>query len=146
MAFEYEALVGHLNIVGGRAISAPPPGAVVEVAPAKAARGREADTFFTRVLPAGKYIAPASFYENMAQLAADKYFESAGSVTAALREVLTYLNQNLAEHNRQTPDRPFLAEMACAVLRGEDLIIARCGGAVAALWHEAIDRAASRWQ
>jgi hypothetical protein len=136
MAFEYEALVGHLNIVGGRAISAAPPGAVVEVAPAKAARGREADTFFTLVLPAGQHVAPASFYENMAQLAADKYFESAGSVTAALREVLTYLNQNLAEHNRQTPDRPFLAEMACAVLRGEDLIIARCGGAVAALWQE----------
>jgi hypothetical protein len=136
MAFEYEALVGHLNIVGGRAISAAPPGAVVEVAPAKAARGRETDTFFTLVLPAGQHVAPASFYENMAQLAADKYFESAGSVTAALREVLTYLNQNLAEHNRQTPDRPFLAEMACAVLRGEDLIIARCGGAVAALWQE----------
>ena len=136
MAFEYEALVGHLNIVGGRAISAAPPGAVVEVAPAKAARGREADTFFTLVLPAGQHVAPASFYENMSQLAADKYFESAGSVTAALREVLTYLNQNLAEHNRQTPDRPFLAEMACAVLRGEDLIIARCGGAVAALWQE----------
>lgn len=134
MAFEYEPLVGHLNIVGGRAVSAAPPGVMVEVAPAKAARGREADTYFTLVLPAGMHVAPASFYENMAQLSADKYFESAGSVTAALREVLTYLNQNLAEHNRQQPDRPFLADMACAVLRGEDLIIARCGNSVAALW------------
>jgi hypothetical protein len=136
MAFEYEALVGHLNIVGGRAVSAAPPGATVEVAPAKAARGREADTFFGLALPAGQHVAPASFYENMAQLAADKYFESAGSVTAALREVLTYLNQNLAEHNRQSPDRPFLADMSCAVLRGDDLIIARCGAAVAALWQD----------
>lgn len=134
MAFEYEALVGHLNIVGGRAVSATPPGAVVEVAPAKAARGRETDTYFTLVLPSGPHIAPASFYENMAQLSADKYFESAGSVTAALREVLTYLNQNLTEHNRQSQDKPFLADMVCAVLRGEDLIIARCGSAVAALW------------
>ncbi|MBK8136195.1 MAG: hypothetical protein IPK52_10175 [Chloroflexi bacterium] len=136
MAFEYEALVGHLNIVGGRAISAAPPGAMVEVAPAKAARGREADTYFTLVLPSGAFVAPASFYENMAQLSADKYFESAGSVTAALREVLTYLNQNLAEHNRQQPDRPFLADMGCAVLRGEDLIIARCGSAAAGLWQD----------
>lgn len=134
MAFEYEALVGHLNIVGGRAVSAAPPGSVVEVAPSRAARGRETDTYFTLVLPSGVNVAPASFYENMAQLSADKYFESAGSVTAALREVLTYLNQNLTEHNRQQPDRPFLADMACAVLRGEDLIVARVGGSVAVLW------------
>ncbi|MBC7870407.1 MAG: hypothetical protein H7Y09_06170, partial [Chitinophagaceae bacterium] len=51
MAFEYEALVCHLYVVGGRSISAAPPGALVEVAPRKAARGREADTFFTLVLP-----------------------------------------------------------------------------------------------
>jgi len=130
MAFEYEALVGHLNIVGGRAVSASPPGQIIEVAPAKAARGREVDTFFALVLPAGQHVAPASFYENMAQLAAEKYFESAGSVTAALREVLTFLNQNLNDHNRQQPGQPFVADMACAVLRGEDLIVARVGGAV----------------
>lgn len=138
MAFEYEALVGHLNIVGGRAVSANPPGQIIEVAPAKAARGREVDTFFALVLPAGSHVAPASFYENMAQLAAEKYFESAGSVTAALREVLTFLNQNLNDHNRQQPGQPFVADMTCAVLRGEDLIIARVGGAVAGLWVEGV--------
>jgi len=44
MPFELEALVGHLYVVNGRTISAPPPGALVEVSPRKAARGREADT------------------------------------------------------------------------------------------------------
>lgn len=135
MAFEYEALIGHLNVIGGRAVSAQPPGALVEVAPQRATRGREADTFFTLVLPAGLNIAPAAFYEQMAQVSAEKYFETAGSVTAALREVLTYLNQNLIDHNRTAQGRAVLADMVCAVLRGEDLIIARVGRSVAALAH-----------
>lgn len=135
MAFEYEALIGHLNVIGGRALMAQPPGALVEVAPQRATRGREADTFFTLVLPAGSHIAPASFYEQMAQLAAEKYFETAGSVTAALREVLVFMNQNLIDHNRTAQGRPFLAHMLCAVLRGDDLILGRVGAGVAALAH-----------
>jgi hypothetical protein len=35
MPFDYESLVGHLYIVGGRALSVTPPGALVEVAPKK---------------------------------------------------------------------------------------------------------------
>jgi hypothetical protein len=71
----------------------------------------------------------------MAQLATEKYFETAGSVTAALREVLIFLNQNLIDHNRTNPARPFLADLVCAVLRGDDLILARVGKGVAALAH-----------
>jgi len=138
MAFEYEALIGHLNVIGGRALTARPPGALVEVAPQRATRGREADTFFTLVLPAGSHIAPASFYEQMAQLAAEKYFDTAGSVTAALREVLISLNQNLLDHNRAAAaqGRAFLGDILCAVLRGDDLILARVGNGVAALAHD----------
>lgn len=135
MAFEYEALIGHLNVIGGRALTAQPPGALVEVAPQRATRGREADTFFTLVMPAGVNIAPASFYEQMAQLSAEKYFETAGSVTAALREVLIFLNQNLLDHNRTAQGRAFLADIVCAVLRGDDLILARVGRGVAAFAH-----------
>jgi hypothetical protein len=138
MAFEYEALVGHLNIIGGRVVSAPPPGSLVEVAPQKAARGRETDTFFTLVLPTGANIGPASFYEQMAQHAAERYFDTSGSVSAALREVLVYLNENLVDHNRTAQGSTFLADMVCAVLRGEDLIIGRVGSAVASVWHEGI--------
>lgn len=130
MPFEFEALVGHLNIVGGRSISAPPPGALVEVAPKKAARGREADTFFTIVLPSGDVVPPATFYEKMAQLAAERYFNSTGSVTSGLREVFHSLNQDLVEHN-QSARRPYEANIICAVLRGRDLILGRIGGCVA---------------
>lgn len=136
MAFEYEALVGHLYVVGGRAVSVSPPGALVEVAPRKAARGRETDTFFALVLPCGDAIAPTAFYERMAQLAAERYFDSTGSVTAGIRQMYTLLNQNLLEHNQDPKNRTYEANMICAVLRGSDLIIGRVGAAVAALRHE----------
>src|SRR5262245_23363605 len=99
MPVEFEALVGHLYVVGGRSISAAPPGALVEVAPKRAARGRELDTFFTLVFPSGETVAPAKFYEQMAVLGADRYFGSSGSVTAGLRAVFNSLNDNLTEHN-----------------------------------------------
>lgn len=135
MAFEYEALVGHLYIVGGRTISSPPPGAFVEVAPKKAARGRETDTFFTLVLPSGDTVAPSVFYENMAALAAEKYFDSSGSVTAGLKEMVQHINDNLFAHNQRDPRR-YEASMLAGVLRGTDLIIARVGAGVALYRHK----------
>ena len=134
MAFDFEALVGHLYVVGGRSISTVPPGALVEVAPRKAARGREADTFFTLVLPSGDEVAVAAFYEQMAQLAAERYFNSAGSVTAGLREVFTTLNQDLVEHNT-SGKRHYEANMLCAVLRGDDLYIGKVGSGMALYRH-----------
>ncbi|NWF67621.1 MAG: hypothetical protein HXY40_00905 [Chloroflexi bacterium] len=135
MSFDYESLVGQLYIVSGRALSVPPPGALVEVAPKKAARGREADTFFTLVLPSGDVVAPTRFYEGMAQLAADRYFASGGSVTAGLRSVFDTLNQNLVEHNQQSK-RHYEASMLCAVLKGSDLYVAKVGSGVVLLLHE----------
>jgi outer membrane protein assembly factor BamB len=135
MAFEHESLVGHLYIVGGRAISTPPPGALCEIAPQKSARSREMETVFTLVLPTGDAIAPTAFYENMARFAAERYFSTTGSVTAGLRESFNAINQNLIEYNR-TAKRPYEANMVCGVLRGSDFIVGRVGSAVIAIRHE----------
>lgn len=132
MSFEFEVLVGHLYIVGGRTISMPPPGALVEVAPQKAARGRELETFIGMVLPSRDVTAPTAFYDQMAHRAAEEYFKNTGSVTSALREVFSVLNQNLVEHNR-TSKRPYEASLLCGVLRGSDLIVARVGSGVAVM-------------
>jgi hypothetical protein len=134
MAFDFEALVGHLYVVGGRSISTAPPGTLVEVAPRKAARGREADTFFTLVLPSGDDVAAPAFYEQMASLAAERYFNTTGSVTTGLREVFTTLNQDLVEHN-DSGKRHYEANLFCAVLRGEDLYLGRVGSGMALYRH-----------
>jgi hypothetical protein len=134
MAFELEALVGHLYIAGGRTIKTAPPGTICEVAPKRAARGREIDTFFTLVLPSGN-IAPNTFYEQMALMAAERYFSNTGSVTSALRDVYNTLNNNLYEHN-QSGRKPYEANMICAVLRAKELFIARAGAATMVLHND----------
>ncbi len=132
MAYELEALVGHLYLVNGRTISTPPPGALVEVAPRKAARVREGETFFCLVLPIGGKPAPPVFYEEMAALAAERYFEGTSSVTAALRDVISYLNENLYAHNTTSASR-YEASMMCAALRGTELYIAKAGAGAAVI-------------
>ncbi len=137
MPFEYETLVGYLYVVGGRSISAPPPGSLVEIAPKKSARGRELDTFFTLVIPSGDTVAPAAFYEEMARTGAEQYFNSTGSVTAGIKTVFTHLNTNLFEHNNSDP-RHYEASMICVVLRGSDLYVGKVGSGVG-LFHRSGD-------
>ncbi len=136
MAFELEALVGHVYVVGGKVIKTNPPGALCEVAPRKCARGREADTFFVLVLPSGNP-APVSFYEQMAMLAAERYFAISGSVSAALKEMLTAVNNSLYEHN-VSGRKPYETNIICAVLRGSELTIARVGACAAVLRHSGL--------
>jgi serine/threonine protein phosphatase PrpC len=136
MAFDFEALIGYLYVVGGRGISTAPPGTLCEAAPLKAARGREAETFFVLVTPSGDSVHPSKFYERLATLASERYFASTGSVTAGLRDLFAQVNSSLYEHNQSNPNQPHEANMICAVLRGADLIVARCGASVAVLRHE----------
>jgi hypothetical protein len=129
VVYQFESLVGHLFIVNGRTLSAPPPGALVEVAPKKASRGREADTIFVLALPSGDP-APGSFYEEMAQMAVERFFNSSGSVTAGLRAVYDTINRSLLERNRHNQDNREL-NLMCAVLHDKNLILSRCGLGVA---------------
>src|SRR5258708_21809496 len=123
---ELEALVGHIYVVGGRAVSATPPGALVELPARKAQRGREQDTFFTLVTPAGANLGQATFYEQLARLAADLYFRTSGGVTSGLREAIGVVNNNLIEHNVVAGQR-YEANMICLVLRGHEVYVARAG-------------------
>ena len=135
MAFELEALVGHLYIVGGRVINVNPPGALVEVAPPSAAQGREGDTFFLLIVPSGS-IAPTTFYEQLARLAAERYFSMSGSVTIALRTMFQLINRNLYEHNLEHGEdapKQFETSMIAAVLHEDDMYVARVGPVVSVL-------------
>lgn len=134
MAFDFEALVGHLYMVGGRSLSTQPPGMLVEVAPKKAARGRELDTIFVLVTPSGDITAPAAFYDQMANLAAERYFNSSGSVTSGLRSVFNSLNQDLVDHNNGGK-RHYEANLVCAVLNDNEVFLSRAGSGVALYRH-----------
>src|SRR5579859_3059190 len=132
---ELEALVGYVYVVGGRAVSATPPGALVELPPRKPQRGREQDTFFALVTPAGANVGQATFYEELARLAADLYFRTSGGVTGGLREAIGVVNNNLIEHNVVAGQR-YEANMICLVLRGREVYVARAGACLCLLRQE----------
>ena len=115
-------------MVGGRAVRTSPPGALAEAAPKRAARPREGDRFFILVTPAGDTHAPASFFEELARLAADVYFGSSGGVTGGLREALTAINEQLdGDEGGRTVHALALA------LRGSEVYAARSGAAFGVL-------------
>ena len=73
------------------------------------------------VLSSGDAPAPSDFYEQMTAFAADRTFNSTGSVSAGLRDVFTQINDNLYEHN-QTHPKHYEAAAIAAVLRGSDRV------------------------
>ncbi len=125
---ELEALVGHLFVVSGRAISAASPGAIAMPPPRRPARGRDGDTFFGLIgLGAGQRES-AALYEEAIRGVAAAYFSTAGSVTSALREAITALNESLRQKNAGRPV-PLAVGLACAVLREQELYLAAVGPA-----------------
>jgi hypothetical protein len=124
MVTELQAWVGHVLIVGGRAVRMTPPGALAETAPKRAPRIREGDTFFILVTPAGDLRAAPTLLTELAQVGADTYFGSSGGITSGLREALTTIHQ-------QAAGQPVHA--LALVQRGSDLYAARSGQAFAAL-------------
>ena len=131
MTLELEALVTHIYIVGGRMVSAVPPGALATPAPKKVPRVREEESLFTLFVPAGELKAPADVYQSLAEKTADLYFKTTSSITAGLREVLLQINQDVLERQQST-GQPFQVSVICAVLRDQELYVARCGSMVAA--------------
>ena len=132
---DYEALVGYVHVVSGRALVSPPPGALAEAAPATTTRGRENDTFLALALPGKGNLAPLDFYDQLIQLASELYFHTVGSgVTAGLRELFHTLNRDLYEHNLASGLR-YEVHLISAVLRHNELILGRIGQAVAVYQH-----------
>ena len=121
-----EALVGHLFIVDGRLINSPSPGAITMVAPRKAARGRDDDTFLGLLTLSDDQRQPASFYENIIKQIADSYYQTGGSVTSALRQAISEVNASILKQNNKL-ETPIRIGLACVIFRETDLYIALVG-------------------
>ena len=126
MTIKYEALLGHLFVVGGRSISAPPPGSQVQVPPRRAHRSREQDTLFVLITPAGQNNARSNFYEELAALASDTYFKSRLGVTGALREAAAALNNFVQKTNEQQAS-DWRAGAIILVKRADEVYLMRAG-------------------
>ena len=76
------------------------------------------------ITPAGAEQAQAAFYQELARRAAELYFGSAGSVTSALRDMITALNAQLLTGAYGSP---YQASLIGLVLRGSDCYLIRSG-------------------
>lgn len=137
MPTDLDADVALIHVAGGEPRHTPPPGTLAESPPRRAARGRAEDLIFLSFgLTAARAPAPA-LLEQLARLAADSFYGTPGSVTAALRQAVAEANDHLLHTNRdlEAPVR-LQGRLAAGVLRAQDLYICQCGGGQALLIRE----------
>ncbi len=121
-----QPVVGTLRVVDGRSVGEAIPCAAVLDPPSQAARGREDDRLFILLDLTGP-VAP-HLYRELREVIAQTYWPSSGSITAALRRAITAANRRLYQTNlRNSPTDRNHGGLACAILRDQDLFIARSG-------------------
>jgi hypothetical protein len=123
-----------LNISGGRPLPDDPPGFAAFAAPRRAARGRERDHLCLCLSLRARAPVPSERYAQLLDLAASTFFGSAGSVTAALRQAIAAVNQNLLEANLKAGP-PMQGGLIGAALRGEDFYAVQGGPGFALVAH-----------
>lgn len=132
-ALQIEPSIGTLRVVGGTRADAAPCAAMLTPSP-RAARGREGEQLFILLDLTG----PASprLYRELREAAAQAYWSTAGSITAALRQAAVAANRHLFQINlHAAPSDRCHSGFICAVIRGDDLFVLRAGSAQACVLH-----------
>lgn len=129
---ELQAVTGQLYTIDGKPQETSRiPGLLAQAPPAKAMRGRARDSLFVHLSLSGR----AQEYENLAQDLLDRiserYYATAGSVTATLRKAILEANQLLLNYNLSQTGATREGAITCAVLRGRELFIVQAGEALA---------------
>lgn len=111
------------------------PGLLAQAPPDNTARGREGDSLFVHLSLSGQ----PSDYQNLAhdlvEAIGRRYYETRGSVTAALRTAILQANQLLLNFNVSRTGVAREGAITCAVLRGQELFVVQAGEALALIGH-----------
>jgi hypothetical protein len=128
MPASLEADVALVHIAAGAARVTPPPGTLAQAAPRRAARGRADDMLLLSLgLSASQALAPG-LADHLAHQAAEAYYTTTGSVTAALRAAAATINDHLHDLNQAEAGGLRVAgRLMLAILRGGDLYLAQAG-------------------
>ena len=105
MSDTYEADVALIHIAGGSSRATPPPGSIAQSAPRRAARGRSDDLFFLNLTLLPDQAAAPGLTAHLAQLGADSYYGTPGSITAGLRQAASIINDRLMDANEESLQR-----------------------------------------
>ena len=129
-----EADVALIHIAGGDARVSAPPGTLAQTPPRRAARGRGDDMLFVTLATSSGQPGAPSPLDSLARQAAQTFFGTPGTITAALREAATDVNQRLLQENqREAASSHLEGRLMAGVLRGNDLYLAQVGSGLGVL-------------
>ncbi len=131
---ELQALTGQLHIINGqRQEGEMIPGLLAQPAPAKTARGRNRDFLFVHLTLTGPLDETRSLSMDLVDAISNSYYQSPGSVTAALRKAISDVNQILLQQNMRGGQTAHEGAVCCAVLKGDELFMVQAGESFAAI-------------
>ena len=129
---ELLAVSSQLNIVYGQlSRSSHVPGLLAQSAPSKSGRGRNSDFLFAHLTLTGTPEEMTALYEDLLDNISLIYYQSSGSVTAALRKVIIETTRLLLAHNLNSSGTMREGAITCAVQKGDEIYIAQVGEALA---------------
>jgi hypothetical protein len=105
------------------------PGLLAMLPPRRTARGREDDRLVIYLSFSGTDPFSTRDYKQTADLMAQRFYQTAGTVTSAIRATAEVLNQLLLERNlRNTGNGQYIiGRLIMGVLRGSQFMVAQCG-------------------
>ncbi len=107
------------------------PGLLAITPPRRRARGRERDRLVIHLTLAGNAPSSTATYVQMTTHAAEQFYQTPGSLTAAMRAAAETLNGDLLERNLRTSGqgRYAIGHLVLGALRGEQFYFLECGRA-----------------
>ncbi|UCG23742.1 MAG: hypothetical protein JSW55_16630 [Chloroflexota bacterium] len=111
------------------------PGLAALPAPSQAARGRQKDFLFIHLTLGGRPVDIHVLTQDVVDSISTLFYETPGSVTAALKKAIIQSNQQLLRYNLSGAGVPREGALTCAVLRGEELFVVQAGESFALLGH-----------
>jgi hypothetical protein len=105
------------------------PGLLALTPPRRTARGREDDRLVIYLTFSSNVPLSASEYTQTATRMAQRFYQTAGSLTSAIRATAESLNQSLVERNLGSTGKGqyIIGRLILGVLRGSQFIFAQCG-------------------
>ncbi len=133
---ELQAVTGQLYIINGDVQGTTTvPGLLAQSAPTKTSRGRERDFLFVHLTLSGKPEDTAVLTQDLLDALSRRFYQTTGSVTAALRSSINEANELLLRLNLSgsSPNRE--GAITCAVLHNDELFMLQAGESLALLGH-----------
>jgi hypothetical protein len=131
-----------VQYTNGTACANPPAGYAVQPAPRRAARGRSGEVLFTALALQARTPLPAAEADRLAGLMGQVFFETPGSVTAALRAAFTAASAEVLPFGQSSSvigaPAAGMAQLhaVCAILRDGDLYLGFGGNVLALIMGE----------